>query len=513
MLTIKASIFRNCFAADYYNYIVLGGTYMSGMAGYFGKEATAEIVEQMMQAIKHRGLNRPIIKTAPSGSFGFVGVNSNGLNGKGTPFVIFDGMLVRDAHKQEVTDADYVREKYIQHGKEAFSKISGSFACAIIDRNECIIARDHVGARPVIYHESLQGEFLFASEAKALKELADNVEELPPGHYYSTKEGLGQFDKCSVTLPEWETTGEAVRAVREVLTVAIKQALFDGKIEGVALSGGLDSSIILAVAHQYDKNIKAFTATLADRHGDDLEYAKMLADDLGVEHYIYEITQEDIKAIIPEAVYYLESFDEDCIVGFIANYYTSRLAAEHVKSVLVGEGADELFGGYFRELQDIADPAEKERIGRKLLDVAYNTALRRLDRGWMSNSVEYYAPFIHPAVVDICNELPMELKVRESNGAGNGSIEKWILREAFRDILPPEIADRPKMRFSRGVGVDDQVDKVIPESFGEKELQKTPQSKGGITLQSPKELYYYRLFQEQFPTGYEGLTARWDPFK
>ena len=115
--------------------------------------------------------------------------------------------------------------------------------------------------------------------------------------------------------------------------------------------------------------------------------------------------------------------------------------------------------------------------------------------------------------MEICNKLPMELKVREGNGAGNGSIEKWILREAFRDILPPEIADRPKMRFSRGVGVDDQVDKVIPVSFGEKELKKTPKSRGGISLQSPKELYYYRLFQEQFPSGYEVLTARWDPFK
>ncbi|NMB34658.1 MAG: hypothetical protein GX989_00025 [Firmicutes bacterium] len=498
---------------------------MSGIAGYVveveeevSEKAELEAgqrleqkVEQMIGAIEHRGLNGPVIKKGLSGALGFVGAREDGISGKEAPFVTIDGTLVREDGRKEISDAEYLRELYLQHGKETFSKVSGTFACAIMDKDECIVARDHVGARPVIFHQSPEGEFFFASEAKALKELADNVEELPPGHYFSTGEGLEQFDKCPVDLPEWNSTEEAIDAVREVLVEAVKHALSSGDIEGVALSGGLDSSILLAVAHQYDKNIKAFTSTLADNPGDDLQYAKMLADDLGVEHHIYEITMDDIEAIISDAVWYLESFDEDCIVGFIANYYTSRLASGHAKSVLVGEGADELFGGYFRELQDIADPEEKKRIGRRLLEVAYNTALRRLDRGWMSNSIEYHAPFLHPAVVDICDRIPMDLKCYEVGE--EESIEKWILREAFRDILPQEIADRPKMRFSRGVGVDDQVDKVIPESIGEKDLQETPESSGGISLQSPKELYYYRLFQKHFPLGYEGLTCRWDPFK
>jgi asparagine synthase (glutamine-hydrolysing) len=463
----------------------------------------------MIYTIKHRGVNEPIIKTVPSGAIGFVGADSGGISVKAAPLVMIDGTLVRDDNRKEVSDADYLREQYLQHGKEALSKIGGSFACAIIDKDECIIARDHVGARPVIYHESPRGELLFASEAKALKQLAAKVEELPPGHYHSTKEGRREFNNFPVTLPEWGSTEEAVRAVRELVIQAVEQALSSGNIEGVSLSGGLDSSIVLTVAHQYNKNLKAFTATLAEHPGEDLQYAKLLTGYLGVEHYTYEITQEDLEKIIPEAVWYLESFDEDCIVGFIANYYASLLASKHVNSVLVGEGADELFGGYFRELQDISDPAEKERIARKLVDIAYNTALRRLDRGWMSNSIEYYAPFLHPAVVAMSHSLPMELKVYQ----GDKPVEKWILREAFRDMLPQEIADRPKLRFSRGVGVDDQVDKVIPEEFGEKELQEIPESKGGISLRSPKELYYYKLFQSYFPQGYEGLTARWDPFK
>lgn len=482
---------------------------MSGIAGYIGKEAAPEKVEQMIQAIKHRGLKGPIIKAVSSGVIGFVG-NSHGLNVEKSPFVLIDGALFRDDHKKELSDADYLRELYLQYGKEALSKICGSFACAIIDKDECIIARDHVGARPVIYYESPHGELLFASEAKALRQITENVEELPPGYYYSTKEGCRKFNDFPVSLPEWDTPEEAIRNVREVLIQAVEQALDNGNIEGVGLSGGLDSSIVLAIARQYNKNIQAFTATMADHSGKDLPYARLLTEYLGVEHHIYEITPEDIKKIIPESVWYLESFDEDCIVGFIANYYTSHLASQHVNSVLVGEGADELFGGYFRELKDISDPAEKERIGRKLVEIAYNTALRRLDRGWMSNSVEYFAPFLHPAVVALSHKLPMELKVYQQ---GNGSVEKWILREAFRDLLPPEIADRPKLRFSRGVGVEDQVDRVILKEIGEEELQKSPKSRRGITLRSPKEFYFYKLFQNYFPDGYEGLTARWDPFK
>ncbi|NLL57702.1 MAG: hypothetical protein GX244_04250 [Firmicutes bacterium] len=481
---------------------------MSGLAGYIGREAASEKVEQMIQGIKHRGLSSPIIKNFSSGAVGFVG-NANGINGKAAPFVLIDGALMRNDQQNELSDADYLREQYLQHGKGAFSRIGGSFACAIVEEDECIIARDHVGARPMIYHESPHGELLFASEGKALKPFAEKVEELPPGHYYSTKEGRRPFNDFSVPLPEWDTPEEAVCAVRELLVQAIEQALSSGNIEGVALSGGLDSSIILAVACQYNHKLKAFTATVAGHPGEDLRYAKLLAEYLGVEHHIYEITREDIAKIIPEAVWYLESFDEDCIFGFIANYYTSLLASRHVSSVLVGEGADELFGGYFRELQDIADPAEKERIARKLVDIAYNTALRRLDRGWMSNSIEYYAPFLHPAVVAMSHRLPMELKIYQ----GEMPVEKWILREAFRDLLPSEIADRPKLRFSRGVGVDDQVDGLIPEKIGEKELQENPASSGGISLRSPKELYFYKLFQRYFPEGYEGLMARWDPFK
>lgn len=489
---------------------------MAGMAGIIREETTGKDLGEMLKKIRHRGNDDTLVRRSSLGAVGYIGnysasQKSIGFSSGEWPLVLMDGFLVReDAEKHEVSDADYVKALYAQHGKDAFSLLRGSFSGAVVDDQECVIFRDHVGARPVVYHAE-GDDLVFASEGKSLTRHAESVEELEPGCCYSTKDGRKSFPQAKEkNLPDCSSVEEAVKAVRDMVIEAVEQAIAHGDVQGVALSGGLDSSIILAVASQYDSSLKAFSTTVAEHPGEDLHYAKMMAERFGVEHHIYGITQKDIEQIIPSAVYHLESFDEDCISGYIANYYTSRLAAKHMNSVLVGEGADELFGGYFRELQDIDDPEEKERIGRRLLEVAYNTALRRLDRAWMANGVEYHAPFIDPGVAAAANAVPMELKVKEQNGR---PIEKWILREAFRDMLPREIADRPKLRFARGVGVDSMMDQAVEKHVSQSDFDKNPVTRKGIKLNSPKELYYYQLFQERFPAGYEGLTGRWDPFK
>jgi len=500
---------------------------MSGMTGITDAAEAAEkkgsstrrvsskMIGGMLKDIRHRGPDTTMIRQCSAGAVGYAGTQlsshkSTGFSCGEEPIVCIDGALIRNDADNDLSDADYVRKLYMTHGKKALTMIEGSFACAVMDGNECILARDPVGARPLVYHLSSEGRFVFASEAKALREIAPSVEELPPGHYYTPKDGLKPV-KPAVPPRTYDcsTPEKAVKTVRETVVEAVKQAMESGDIGGVALSGGLDSSIILAVAHEFDKDLEVFSTTLAEQPGEDLKYAQMMVEFLGLKHHIYGITQKDIENIIPEAVWYLESFDEDCISGFIANYYTSRMASERVNSILVGEGADELFGGYFRELKDISDPEEKERIGRKLVEVAYNTALRRLDRAWMANSVEYYAPFLAPSVVAASQAVPMQFKVY----GDNSPIEKWVLREAFRDMLPEEIADRPKLRFARGVGVDYLMDKAVEKKVDEKAFLNNPVSKSGIPLYSAKELWYYQLFQKYFPQGYEGLTARWDPFK
>ncbi len=432
------------------------------------------------------------------------------LCGDSEPVVLLDGEIYNTLPEGQ-SNVEYIREMYQKVGKRCFSLLEGSFTCAVIDKNETILARDAVGARPLIYTQE-NGPLFFASEAKSLIPVTDAVDELPPGYFYTTNGGLKPFEAYVPEVPHFDSPKEAAEILETLMVRAVKKRMEDGAAKAVSLSGGLDSSITAAIAKSITPEIKLFSTTIQRYPSPDLKYAKQMAEFLGLEHHIYEITDKDILDFIPDAVWYMETFDEDCVSGAIANHFTSKMIKDYTNCVLVGEGADELFGGYFRELQDIPDPEEKERIARMLVQIAYNTALRRLDRGWMSNSVNYRTPFLDPEVVEFSNTIPMGLKVRYDKEQAR-NVEKWILREALRAWLPPEIAERPKLRFAGGTGVDDLMDELTGDKASENDLNETPQTLGGLKLNSPKELYYYNLFRKNYKPGYEGLVVRWDPFK
>ncbi len=488
---------------------------MSAIAGIAEAPPKKDQLEQMLALIRHRGPARSVFRVLPNagaaaGEMELSPRSTPALYGDSEPIVLLDGEIYNTLPEGQ-SNIEYIRELYQKVGKKCFSSLEGSFACAIIDRNETILARDAVGARPLIYTQQ-NGRFAFASEAKSLIPITDEVEELPPGHLYTTNGGLEPFVPYTPEVPDFRTPEEAAEILETLMVRVIKKRMEDSAVKGVSLSGGLDSSITAAIAKSIDPGIRLFSTTIQRYPSPDLKYAKKMAEFLGLEHHIYEITDKDILDFIPDAVWFMETFDEDCVSGAIANHFTSKMIKDFTNCVLVGEGADELFGGYFRELQDIPDPEEKERIARKLVQIAYNTALRRLDRGWMSNSVHYRTPFLDPEIVEFSNTIPMELKVYyDKNKARN--VEKWILREALRGWLPPEIADRPKLRFAGGTGVDDLMDELTMEMASDRDLKDNPRTVGGLKLNSPKELYYYRLFSKNYKPGYEGLVVRWDPFK
>jgi len=492
---------------------------MASIAGVFSLngdvlEGCGQQVGKMLERMRHRGPDNAAVRTLPN-RHGALGANEINLTPERTcctsltrpPFIVFDGELFNERAPGQL-DVELFKEFYDKHGKACFSLLEGSYTCAIVEAGELILARDQVGARPLFYG-SEHGLLCFSTEMKGLIDhIRFDVNELPPGHIYSTDEGLKLFEPFVPDVPELGDMKETARIVRELLIEAVQKRM--PGVQGVALSGGLDSSIIAAIAKEYNPDLHLFTGTIDSAPGPDLENAVLMADFLGLEHHIYRITGSDISDFIPQAVWHLESFDEDCISGIISNYYVARMAKEYTDVILVGEGADELFGGYRMVLKNpqVVDDAHREQLAQRLLDIAYNTALRRLDRAWQANAVVYQTPFLDAKIVAFTQKIPMEWKIY-----GEQQVEKFILREAFRDMIPEKIANREKLRFAMGVGTDDIMDMLVSKVIDPDEIENRPKSAYGMPFATFKEILYYDEFLKLFPPAYEKQTVRWDPFK
>jgi asparagine synthase (glutamine-hydrolysing) len=492
---------------------------IAGIVSQHGKYPgnSAKQIRKMIGKMLHRAQDNGVLRSLPDdrGALGAGEINlmpesmtfTSSLDEP--PYILFTGALYNERDNGQ-TDVGLFKEYYEKYDTDGFSKLDGSFSAAIVKKDEeVILVRDHVGAVPLFYGHNNEN-FIFSTELKGMVDYVQfGVEELPPGCIYSSKKGMSQFDAISLDLPELpETLEETAKVVRDQLIEATKK-----RIKGcnaISLSGGLDSSIIAAIAKEFDPNIKLFTSNVESAAGPDLANAILMADFLGLEHHICQITDDEIRGFLSDSIWYMESFDEDCISGILSNYFTSKMVKEHSNSVLVGEGADELFGGYRMVLKspNVKGPEHRERLAKKLLDISYNTALRRLDRGWMANGVDYRTPFLDPRVVQFSQMIPMEWKIY-----GEKEIEKYVLREAFRDMLPEQIANREKLRFAMGTGMDDVMDRIVTELIDPEEIKARPKAAYGLPFATFKELYYYDEFLQVFPPSYENQTVRWDPFK
>lgn len=471
-------------------------------------------VERMIQQMQHRGPDNIVIRTLPGDTAALGSREVNLLPAKtrctsmaAEPYILFDGELFNERPEGQ-SDIELFENYYLSYGKHCFSYLDGGYCCAIVDGDEAIIARDPVGARPLFYGKE-NGLFCFSTEMKGLVDYIHfDVHELVPGNIYSTKDGLKSFEPHVPETPDPESIKHATNVLKELVIEAVKKRMKG--LKAVSLSGGLDSSIVAIIAKQFNPDLQLFTCAIESGKGPDLENAELVADFLGLEHHIYRITDSDISDFIPEAVWYLESFDEDCISGLIANYYISKLVKPYSNYALVGEGADELFGGYSAVLKssNVTNERHREELAKKLLRTAFSTSLRRLDRGWMANAVIYQTPYLDSRVIAFSNKIPMKWKIY-----GKEQTEKYILREAFKDLLPEPIYKRKKLRFALGTGIDNIMDRIVSKMVDRKQIAETPKSYYGMPFASFKETYYYAEFLRRFPPAYEKLTIRWDPFK
>lgn len=411
------------------------------------------------------------------------------------------------------SDCEVILALYKQKGIDFLEDLNGIFAFALYDQiNDCyLIARDHIGIIPLYIGWDQFGNFFVSSELKALECVCNKIQEFLPGHYLYSKDG--QIKKWYTR--EW-TSYDAVKdnaadiaQLRKALEDAVQRQLMSDVPYGVLLSGGLDSSIISAVAKKFAEmrvesgntekawwpQLHSFAVGLVG--SPDLAAARKVADHIGtVHHEIHFTIQEGLDAI-RDVIYHLETYDVTTIRASTPMYLMARvIKSMGVKMVLSGEGADEVFGGYLYFHKAPNAQAFHEETIRKLSKLHLYDCLRA-NKSLAAWGVEGRVPFLDKEFLDVAMRLNPEEKM-----AKNGRMEKWILRKAFEDYLPESVAWRQKEQFSDGVGYSwiDTLKAVAIEKVTDEQLAN---AKYRFPINPPmsKEEYHYRsIFAEHFPS-------------
>lgn len=495
---------------------------MCGIAGVWGEDSQ-NVVSEMMQRLVHRGPDADGLFAGDHGCLGHRRLSIMDLAGGDQPIfdqrrrraIVGNGELYNypqlrkrlAKHRDFLThsDTESALHLYEQFGQAAAEQLDGMFALAIADQDRLYLARDPLGIKP-LYYGTRDESFVFASELKALVGMADDVREFPPGHFYLTGMGFHPYYRLQPRGPEPGSAENHIRRVRTTLEGAITKRLMSDVPIGAFLSGGLDSSVIAAIARQHVDHLHTFAVGLEG--SPDLEAARVVARHLDTEHHEYSFTAEQVLAELPKIIYWLESFDQDLVRSAIPCYFVARLASQYVKVILTGEGADEIFAGY-TYYADIDDEAQLHRELLRSVKSLHNVNLQRVDRLTMAHSLEGRVPFLDLEMVELAQSVPVELKLfKESDGTRT---EKWILRKACEDLLPPEIVWRRKEQFDEGSGTADIMADILAASMSEKEAQLYRQKHPTTRLRSGEECMYHKLLCEAYdePATILSNVARW----
>ena len=482
---------------------------MAGIAGIQGVDG-AEL-EAMLERIKYRGPDETWISRHQGINVGCLELNMGADCKDGSHHASDDGRAVvldgrvYNGEKGNMTDAEAILSLYDRYGTRFAGRIDGDFACAISDDGKMILARDNIGVKPLYYGHNNAGSLIFASEAKALVDVADDVREFPPGYIYSRELGFQRYAYHAVETPEFEDYEQARKVVKQLMIEATEKRMKDNVVKGILLSGGLDSSLITYMAYQIKPDIECFTVSMDG--GEDLPLAKDVTTFLGVKHHILMFGEKEINEILPLAIHHQEMYEESCVHGAIANFLAGRFVKPHARCVLTGEGADEFFAGYDGQFRQGKNKEEVGSIVDQLIYVAHNTALQRLDRLNAANSMESRTPFLDARVIDFCMKIPLDCKIHGPEQTG-----KRILRQAFEGCLPDHIIYQTKRFFAQGSGVAWIMRAQAEKYISEDELAQHNSIEGNPRLSSVEELYYYRMFKKTFPhPAYDRLVGRWDP--
>ena len=427
-------------------------------------------------------------------------------------------------------------------------QLNGIFAFALYDeeKDAFLIARDPIGVIPLYIGYDSDGTVYVASELKALEGQCERYEPFLPGHYYySADPGMKRYYKR-----DWfdyeavKNNPASVEAIRDGLTAAVKRQLMSDVPYGVLLSGGLDSSVISALAEKFsehriedDSKTRAYWPRLHSfavglKGAPDLAKAKLVADHIGTVHHEINYTIQEGLDAIRDVIYFIETYDVTTVRASTPMYLLARvIKSMGIKMVLSGEGADEIFGGYLYFHKAPSAKDFHEETVRKLSKLHLYDCLRA-NKSVSAWGVEGRVPFLDKEFLDVAMRTNPEAKMVKAHpsppkgrdvefenstnghaftgnqtsppweGLGEAWIEKQIVREAFADMLPAEVAWRQKEQFSDGVGYSwiDTLKQITSEAVSDEQMAHAAE-RFPINPPKNKEEYYYRsIFAEHFPS-------------
>jgi len=492
---------------------------MCGISGCIGVKDTRTI-NRMLDALPHRGPNDRGIYENGQTVFGHTRLSIVDVAGGHQPILANGGNLgiicngeIYNFRKLRTkispkyrfktkSDTEVILHLYEEKGPDCVRELDGMFAFAIFDGDDFMLARDPIGIKP-LYYGHYKGHLYFSSELGAMSLAGvDEVHEFPAGHYYTPKEGFVQYYQ----IPEIEDhlltdVEETCELIRETFVKAVeKRLLADPDVPvGSFCSGGLDSSIVAAIAATKIPNLHTFVVGMEDEDGDvsdDIKASRVAARHIGCTHHELLFTEEEYQEALPIVIRELESYDPSLVRCAVPCYFTCKLAADYVTVVLTGEGADELFTGYHYMKHFPTDKLNLE--ARRCIGNLHNINLQRADRMGMYFSLELRVPFLDEAMVDLSMKIPPELKIREHNGA---KIEKWIFRKAFEDsgYLPDEILWRYKVQYTQGAGCESLGEKMAEQNMSDDEYEKVKDQNPKAVINSKEAAYYFKIFRKFHP--------------
>lgn len=503
---------------------------MCSIMAYCGSTATPEAFQKGFGRTISRGPDDTRIVDTGKGLMGFHRLAIMGLTPAGMQPFSLDGSYIvcngeiygfekwREQLKERYTfesdsDCEILLPLYREYGTDMFAMLDAEFACILYDNRtqEYIAARDPIGIRPLYYGYDKDGVILFASEAKNLVGLAERIMPFPPGHYYKDGSFVCYSDIAHVDNVCTDDLETVCRNIHDKLVAGVEKRLVADARVGFLLSGGLDSSLVCAIAAKKSKTpIKTFAIGMS---GDaiDLKYAKQAADYIGSDHTEVIMTKEEVLASLRTVVELLGTFDITTIRASMGMYLVCKAIHEttDIRVLLTGEISDELFGYKYTDFAPDAAAFQKE--AEKRIRELHMYDVLRADRCISVNSLEARVPFGDLDFVKYVMAVEPELK-RNTYGKG-----KYLLRHAFEggDYLPPELLWREKAAFSDAVGhsMVDYLKEYAQGFYTDEEFEEKCKKYTHARPFTKESLLYREIFEEYYPGQAEMIADFWMPNK